>query len=102
MASKDKTLIEVLTQHQAYLYRASSHTVNELLKIFNDESALMLAKLRDLLDELNDSEKVALAGGQYTTTNLKRDSGFNLSVVYGNKYFIARSLRRICYSIGCI
>ncbi|RJE64546.1 phage head morphogenesis protein, partial [Acinetobacter sp. JS678] len=43
----------------------------ELLKIFNDESALMLAKLRDLLDELNDSEKLALAGGQYTTTNLK-------------------------------
>lgn len=71
MASKDKTLIEVLTQHQAYLYRASSHTVNELLKIFNDESAVMLAKLRDLLDELNDFEKLALAGGQYTTTNLK-------------------------------
>ncbi|WGM23763.1 minor capsid protein [Acinetobacter pittii] len=72
MASKeDKTLIEVLTQHQAYLYRASSQSVNELLKIFNDESALMLAKLRDLLDELNDSEKVALASGQYTTTNLK-------------------------------
>ncbi|MCG6036921.1 minor capsid protein [Acinetobacter baumannii] len=67
----EKSLIEVLTQHQAYLYRASSQSVNELLKIFNDESALMLAKLRDLLDELNDSEKVALAGGQYTTTNLK-------------------------------
>ncbi len=31
----------------------------------------MLAKLRDLLDELNDSEKMALASGQYTTTNLK-------------------------------
>lgn len=71
MTSKDKTLIEVLTQHQAYLYRASSQSVNELLTIFNDESALMLAKLRDLLDELNDSEKVALASGQYTTTNLK-------------------------------
>lgn len=67
----EKSLIEVLTQHQAYLYRTSSYTVNELLKIFNDESALMLAKLRDLLDELNDSEKVALAGGQYTTTSLK-------------------------------
>ncbi|MFH3964733.1 phage head morphogenesis protein, partial [Acinetobacter nosocomialis] len=72
MASKeDKSLIEVLTQHQAYLYRVSSQSVNELLKIFNDESILMLAKLRDLLDELNDSEKMALASGQYTTTNLK-------------------------------
>ncbi|NUF34929.1 minor capsid protein [Acinetobacter oleivorans] len=67
----EKSLIEVLTQHQAYLYRASSQSVNELLTIFNAESALMLAKLRDLLDELNDSEKVALASGQYTTTNLK-------------------------------
>lgn len=72
MASKeDKSLLEVLTQHQAYLYRASSQSVNELLKIFNDESALMLAKLRDLLEELNDFEKAALASGQYTTTNLK-------------------------------
>jgi len=71
VSDTEKSLIEVLTQHQAYLYRASSQSVNELLTIFNAESALMLAKLRDLLDELNDSEKVALAGGQYTTTNLK-------------------------------
>lgn len=84
MTSKDKTLIEVLTQHQAYLYRASSQSVNELLTIFNAESALMLAKLRDLLDELNDSEKVALAAGLYTTANLKeiRDliSGWHTSL----------------------
>lgn len=80
----EKSLIEVLTQHQAYLYRASSQSVNELLKIFNDESALMLAKLRDLLDELNDSEKAALAAGLYTTSNLKdiRDliSGWHTSL----------------------
>ncbi|MDC5485820.1 phage head morphogenesis protein, partial [Acinetobacter baumannii] len=67
MASKkDKSLIEILTQHQAYLYRVSSQSVNELLKIFNDESALMLARLRELLDELNNSEKRALASGLYT------------------------------------
>ncbi len=72
MASNDhKNLIEVLTQHQAYLYRASSQSVNELTSLFNSESDQMLSKLRDLLDELNDAEKVALAGGQYTTTNLK-------------------------------
>ncbi|HEO1793698.1 TPA: minor capsid protein [Acinetobacter baumannii] len=72
MASNiEKSLIEVLTQHQAYLYRVSSQSVNDLLKIFHDESAVMLAKLRDLLDELSDSEKAALASGQYTTTNLK-------------------------------
>ncbi|MEQ1136936.1 minor capsid protein [Acinetobacter seifertii] len=77
MASKeDKSLLEVLTQHQAFLYRASSQSVNELLTIFNDESALMLAKLRDLLDELSDSEKAALAAGLYTTTNLKEIRDF--------------------------
>ncbi|WDZ49984.1 minor capsid protein [Acinetobacter vivianii] len=72
MASNDhKNLIEVLTQHQAYLYRVSSQSVNELTRLFNSESDQMLSKLRDLLDELNDAEKVALAGGQYTTNNLK-------------------------------
>lgn len=85
MASNiEKSLIEVLTQHQAYLYRASSQSVNELLIIFNNQSALMLAKLRDLLDELNDSEKAALAAGLYTTSNLKdiRDliSGWHTSL----------------------
>ncbi|MCU4389967.1 minor capsid protein [Acinetobacter courvalinii] len=72
MASSDhKNLIEVLTQHQAYLYRVSSQSVNELTRLFNSESEQMLSKLRDLLDELSDAEKVALAGGQYTTNNLK-------------------------------
>ncbi|EPG8909469.1 phage head morphogenesis protein, partial [Acinetobacter baumannii] len=70
MATDIKKLFEALTQHQAYLYRASSKTVNELLALFNDDTSKMLSKLRDLLDELNESEKVALAGGKYTTSNL--------------------------------
>ncbi|EXB07240.1 minor capsid protein [Acinetobacter baumannii] len=72
MASKeDRSLIEILTQHQAYLYRASSKSVNDLLAIFNNDSALLITKLKELLDELNDSEKLALASGQYITANLK-------------------------------
>lgn len=71
MAKDNKNLLEVLTQHQAYLYRASSQSVNELLGLFNDDTNAMLSKLRDLLDELSDSEKIALAGGKYTTPNLK-------------------------------
>lgn len=71
MAKDNKNLLEVLTQHQAYLYRASSQSVNELLGLFNDDTNAMLSKLRDLLDELSDSEKIALAGGKYTTSNLK-------------------------------
>ncbi|NAR50120.1 minor capsid protein [Acinetobacter haemolyticus] len=66
-----KNLLDVLIQHQAYLYRASSQSVNELSKLFNSENVLMLSKLRDLLDELSEAEKLALAGGQYTTANLK-------------------------------
>jgi len=71
MAKDIKNLLEVLTQHQAYLYRASSQSVNELLGLFNNDTNAMLSKLRDLLDELSDSEKIALAGGKYTTSNLK-------------------------------
>ncbi|MGK8800966.1 minor capsid protein [Acinetobacter seifertii] len=71
MAKDNKNLLEVLTQHQAYLFRASSQSVNELLGLFNDDTNEMLSKLRDLLDELSDSEKIALAGGKYTTSNLK-------------------------------
>ncbi|MEO9279269.1 minor capsid protein [Acinetobacter sp. WA-87] len=71
MAKDNKNLLEVLTQHQAYLYRTSSQSVYELLGLFNDDTNAMLSKLRDLLDELSDSEKIALAGGKYTTSNLK-------------------------------
>jgi SPP1 gp7 family putative phage head morphogenesis protein len=71
MAKDNKNLLEILTQHQAYLYRASSQSENELLGLFNDDTNAMLSKLRDLLDELSASEKIALAGGKYTTSNLK-------------------------------
>ncbi|MFW1892152.1 minor capsid protein [Acinetobacter geminorum] len=71
MAADIKNLLEILTQHQAYLYRASSQSVNELLGLFNDDTNAMLSKLRELLDELSDSEKLALAGGKYTTSNLR-------------------------------
>ncbi|MCH2052198.1 phage head morphogenesis protein [Acinetobacter pittii] len=66
-----KSLFDVLTQHQAYLYRASSRSVNELLNLFNSETVNMLTKLSNLLDELNEKEKTALAGGLYSTATLK-------------------------------
>lgn len=72
MANHDKKILfNILTQHQAYLYRAASRAVNELLGIFNDETMDMLSRLNGLLDELNAVEKIALAGGQYTTANLR-------------------------------
>ncbi|WP_038342153.1 minor capsid protein [Acinetobacter sp. A47] len=66
-----RELIDALTQHQAYLYRTSSHVVNELFRLLNDETEALLNRLRDLLEELSESERVALTGGKYTTQNLK-------------------------------
>lgn len=65
------SMLDALTQHQAYLQRASTQAVNEVLKPFNGNSNRMLSELRDLLDELSESEKSALAGGQYTTPALR-------------------------------
>ena len=37
-----KSLFDVLAQHQAYLYRASSRSVNELLNLFNSKQLTCL------------------------------------------------------------
>lgn len=68
---KDDLLINVIIRHQAYLHRLSSHEVIELLKKFNRESSVMITKLRELLDELSESERIALSGARYTTAKLR-------------------------------
>lgn len=68
---KDDALVNAIIRHQAYLYRLSSHEVISLLKQFNRASSAMVAKLRDLLDELSESERIALSGARYTTATLK-------------------------------
>lgn len=49
-----------LVQHQTYLYRASSQSVNELTKHFNSLSNAKLQRLAELLEDLSDSERNAL------------------------------------------
>lgn len=63
--------IDSLIAHNAYLYRLSTQSVNEILKQFNGLSNEKLSQLRDLLESLTESELTALAGGQYTTDSLK-------------------------------
>lgn len=75
----EKSLFDVFTQHQAYLYRASSRSVNELYKFFNSETMDMLDRLSNLMKELNETERFALAGGEYTTQHLK-----NIQLVISN------------------
>nr|WP_104472835.1 minor capsid protein [Acinetobacter indicus] len=58
--SAQKALLDALTQHQAYLYRASSQSVNELIKRFNSLSNVQLQRLSGLLEELTDSERNVL------------------------------------------
>ncbi|HGN0534262.1 TPA: phage head morphogenesis protein, partial [Providencia stuartii] len=62
--------LNAITRHQAYLYRASSHNVNEILRAFNVVSGDMLNQLRNYLENLSEYELVALSGGKYTTPEL--------------------------------
>lgn len=58
--SAQKALVDALSQHSAYLYRASSQAVNELTAQFNNLSNSQLNRLVDILNELSDSERNAL------------------------------------------
>ena len=58
--SAQKALVDALSQHSAYLYRASSQAVNELTAQFNKLSNSQLNRLTEILSELSDSERNAL------------------------------------------
>lgn len=58
--SAQKALIDALSQHSAYLYRASSQSVNELTAQFNKLSDAQLMRLSEILNELSESERNAL------------------------------------------
>lgn len=65
--SAQKTLLDALVQHQAYLYRASSQNVNDLIKVFDKLSNEQLLKLGDLLENLTESERKALQGLNFSS-----------------------------------
>lgn len=66
-----KAILNALSQHSAYSYRASTQAVNEVLSRFYGLSNKMVSELRELLENLSEAEKTALASGQYTTDQLK-------------------------------
>lgn len=88
----EKSLFDVFTQHQAYLYRASSRTVNDILKLFYSKTFDMLDKLEPLLKVLDETERFTLAGGEYTTHSLKKSNVlfriglFQLALLYHKFY----------------
>lgn len=65
-------IINALTQHNAYLQRLSSSTVNQILALLDSLSLDALNKLQNILSELTDAELVALASAKYTTPDLKQ------------------------------
>lgn len=65
--SAQKALIDALSQHQAYLYRASSQSVNDLIKVFDQLSNEQLLKLGELFEDLTDSERKALQGLNFSS-----------------------------------
>ena len=65
--SAQKALIDALSQHQAYLYRASSQSVNELTAQFNKLSNAQLLRLSELLEDLTDSERKALQSVNFSS-----------------------------------
>lgn len=67
----DKDIIDALIQHQTNGYRASTKVVNELQAQFSASSNILASKLRRILDELTESEKIALVSAKYTTDLLK-------------------------------
>ena len=65
--SAQKALIDALSQHQSYLYRASTQSVNDLIKVFDKLSNEQLLKLGDLLENLTESERKALQGLNFSS-----------------------------------
>lgn len=71
----DQAILDALNQHNSYLQRLSSTSVNEILKSFDALSIQALNNLRDLLDDLNEAEKTSLTSAKYSTSSLKEIQG---------------------------
>lgn len=67
----EQDMLDALIQHQVYSFRASTKVVNELQGEFVKSTNSISSRLRDLLDELTQSEIDALVVGRYTTDALK-------------------------------
>lgn len=63
--------ILALIAHQTYNYRASSAVVNELTAQYDAMFSQAVNKLRELLDELTESERTAFTSNVYSTDRLK-------------------------------
>lgn len=76
-----KALIDALSQHQAYLFRASSQSVNELTALFNKLSNKQLMRLGEVLNDLSDTERKALQGLNFSSKSKASGSLEEIKVI---------------------
>lgn len=76
-----KALIDAISQHQAYLFRASSQSVNELTTLFNKLSNKQLMRLGEVLNDLSDTERKALQGLNFSSKSKSSRSLEEIKVI---------------------
>ena len=76
-----KALIDAISQHQAYLFRASSQSVNELTTLFNKLSNKQLMRLGEVLNDLSDTERKALQGLNFSSKSKASKSLEEIKVI---------------------
>lgn len=89
--SAQKALLDALSQHSAYLFRASSQNVNDLIAQFNKLSDEQLTRLGKVFSEMSQSELNALKSINFSS---KAKSTKNIEEVKSilNEWFISMSV----------
>lgn len=90
-AETQKALLDVLSQHQAYLYRASSQNVNDLLKVFDKLSNEQLVKLGELFENLTDSERKVLQGFNFASKSKSSPNIEDIKTILNEWFFSLNS-----------
>lgn len=103
--STEQDMLDALIQHQVYTHRASTKVVNELNKGFTSATNTFANRLRELLDELTDSEREALTAGKYTTDTLKElreafSEYYDYTVTAIPEAFAASAASLAAYEVG--
>lgn len=103
--STEQDMLDALIQHQVYTHRASTKVVNELNKGFTSATNTFANRLRELLDELTDSEREALTAGKYTTDTLKElreafSEYYDYTVTAMPEAFAASAATLAAYEVG--
>src|SRR5690606_36329368 len=71
LKAAQRAIVAALSQHAAYIYRASTAVVNRINEDIDRLAKDLIGQLADHLDALTDAEMQAFLAGKYTTGRLK-------------------------------